>query len=84
MGGGDQIKCPVRGWASFEYSPGNCSLANAVTRVKSTTGEASALCSHPTGGDAGGEMRNCWVLLGMARVGEPIRMGYQHKRHQYT
>lgn len=50
-----------------------------MTRLKSTTGELSSVCCQPTGGEAGGEIRNCWVLLGRASVGAPIRIGYRDR-----
>ena len=46
-----------------KHTPGNRSEATAVTRLKSSlVGRASWLCSHPTGGEAGGEMRKVFVF----------------------
>lgn len=45
------------------------SLERATRRSRFTTGGSSRCCSHPTGGDDGGEMRKVFSFLGGSRNG---------------
>ena len=44
----------------FSFDILGCNCAIAEMRFKSTTGGSSSFCSQPTGGLAGGEIRNCF------------------------